>query len=48
MKHQFRKTDGYRAPQLLLVSLEAGGLLRTSGERDGVIELPGTALHPKG
>ena len=48
MKHQFRKTDGYRAPQLLLVSLEAGDLLRTSGEGDGVIELPETPLHPKG
>ena len=40
MKKQFRKTDGYHAPQMLLVPLEAGDLLRTSGEGDGAIELP--------
>ena len=40
MKKQFQKTGEYRAPQLLLVPLEAGDLLRTSGEGDGAIELP--------
>ncbi len=44
MKQQFRKTDGYHSPQLLLVPLEAGDLLRTSGEGDGVIELPETPI----
>lgn len=44
MKKQLQKTDGYHAPQLLLVPLEAGDLLRTSGEGDGAIELPETPI----
>lgn len=44
MKKQLQKTGEYLAPQLLLVPLAAGDLLRTSGEGDGAIELPETPI----
>lgn len=44
MRKQLQKTGEYRVPQLLLIPLAVGDLLRTSGEGDGAIELPETPI----